>query len=144
MGSTPSDRDLIIIGSPTGRRKPTPAPAEKRMKLAYISGPYRSQGGINGIYDNVQHARASALKLWKKGYAVLCPHMNTQFLDGALPDEVWLGGDLEMLHRCDLVLMVDGWKDSAGSLAEKALAEKLGLPVFTHAHSVPDLRGVTV
>jgi len=88
------------------------------MKVVYIAGPYRSKDGPNGIYENIQRARTEAIKWWRQGYAVICPHMNTALMDGACADEVWLDGDLELIRRCDIVVMLPRWKESEGATAE--------------------------
>lgn len=38
--------------------------------------------------------------------------------------------DLEKVARCDAILLLDDWKDSAGAKAEVALARALGKRVF--------------
>ena len=43
---------------------------------------------------------------------------------------MWLEGDLEMLRRCDAVLVVPGWEKSSGTRAEIAEANACGIPVF--------------
>ena len=90
------------------------------MEVVYISGAYRSDTK-NGVYENIQKARKVALKYWKLGYAVICPHMNTAFMDGACSDDTWLNGDLELLRRSDIVVMMPGWQDSAGAKEEHSL-----------------------
>jgi hypothetical protein len=87
------------------------------MRVAYISGSYRSNS-VNGIYENIQKARDVAMKYWRLGYAVICPHTNTAFMDGACPDHVWLDGDLELVRRSDIVVMLPGWQSSEGSIKE--------------------------
>ena len=99
------------------------------MKLVYIAGPYRSTT-IYGTLQNIRRAEEVALKYWKMGYAVICPHMNTRLFDGAAPDSVWLEGDLEILSRCDIIVMISGWKKSTGSINELKHASKLGLEVI--------------
>jgi hypothetical protein len=94
------------------------------MKVAYIAGPYRS-ATVHGIVINVRRAEAVALKYWKLGYAVICPHKNTSMFDGAAPDNVWLDGDLEILARCDTVVMMHGWEKSQGAREELRHAESL-------------------
>ena len=96
------------------------------MKVAYIAGPYRGKTHYE-IEQNIRAAEAVAIKYWQLGYAVICPHKNTAHFDGLAPDEVWLKGDLEILKRCDLIVMVPGWEGSMGSRAEKELAEDLGI-----------------
>jgi len=99
------------------------------MKIAYIAGPYRSNT-INGVVQNIRKAERVAIKYWKKGYFAYCPHKNTSLLDGVLPDEVWLKGNLEMLSRCDVIIMVKGWRNSEGAKAELKFAVKKGLGVI--------------
>jgi hypothetical protein len=87
------------------------------MKVVFISGPYRANS-ISGVVKNIRTAEKHAVKYWKLGYMVYCPHKNTALLDGACPDEVWLKGNLEMLRRCDIVVMLPGWDESEGSVIE--------------------------
>lgn len=102
------------------------------MRVAYIAGPFRAKTHW-GIVQNVRAAEAVALKYWKLGYAVICPHTNTANFDGAIPkemDSVWLDGDVEIMKRCDVVIALPTWKDSAGAKAEIALAQQLGIEVI--------------
>ena len=99
------------------------------MKLAYTAGPYRAPT-VHGIVRNIREAETVALALWGLGFAVVCPHKNTSLFDGAAPDEVWLRGDLVIMERCDLVVMVPGWEKSSGAKAERDRALELGIPVF--------------
>ena len=100
------------------------------MKVVYISGSYRSKS-VNGIYENIQKARGEAIKYWRTGkYAVICPHMNTAFMDGARKDHIWLDGDLELLRHSDIIVMLKGWEKSEGAIMEHAEAQKLGLEII--------------
>lgn len=98
------------------------------IKVAFICGPYRAETP-RGIVENIRRAEAVALDYWQKGYAVICPHLNTALFDGALRDEVWLEGDLELLRRSDLVVALPGWGKSKGSMCELIEAWKQGKPV---------------
>lgn len=105
------------------------------MKLCYIAGPYRGKSKIKIInwlqrQRNIRRARKAAEKLWKMGYAVLCPHLNTSNFDGLMPDETFLDGTLEMMKRCDLVVLVKGWEKSSGTLNEIKTAKTLKIPVY--------------
>ena len=101
--------------------------------VAYISGPYRSDT-IWGIKQNIDKAELCALVYWKKGYAVICPHKNTAFLDGVILNDEFIEGDLEFLQRMDpakgdtIVMMLD-WKKSAGAVIEHDEAQGLGLRI---------------
>jgi len=99
------------------------------MKLVYIAGQYRANT-VHGIVKNIRKAEKVALKYWRKGYAVICPHKNTALFDGSAPDKVWLDGDLEILKRCDIIVMMKGWEKSSGSIAELKLAKELKLEII--------------
>jgi nucleoside 2-deoxyribosyltransferase len=99
------------------------------MKVIYVGGPFRA-GDAWQIESNIRRAEALALKVWRMGAAAICPHANTRFFDKAAPDEVFLEGDLEILRRCDAVLLTSDWAKSRGAIHEKHVAEAAGIPVF--------------
>jgi len=98
------------------------------MEVVYIAGPLRAKNAWEQE-QNIRRAEALALEAWRLGYAVICPHTNTRFFQGAADDAVWLRGDLEILRRCDVVLMTPDWETSQGAVAEHAEALRLGLRV---------------
>ena len=99
------------------------------MKVAYIAGPFRAKTHW-GIVQNVRAAEQVALKYWKLGYAVICPHTNTANFDGAVEgDNLWLDGDIEIMKRCDLVIAMSNWRNSGGAREEVKLAESLGMEI---------------
>lgn len=99
------------------------------MKVVYIAGKFRGPNAW-AVECNVREAEALSLKVWAAGFAALCPHTNTRHFDGTLPDHVWLEGTLEIMRRCDAVLLVSNWRDSAGARAEREEAIARGMPVF--------------
>ena len=105
------------------------------MKVVYIAGPFRGPDAWT-IECNIRRAETLALEVWRAGFAVICPHTNTRFFHEAAPDSVWLEGDIEILHRCDAVLVTPDWAMSQGAMAEVAIAQKAEIPVF---HSVENL-----
>ena len=94
------------------------------MKIAYIAGPYRNKT-IHGIVENIRRAEKYAIKYWKLGYAVICPHKNTALFDGLLPDNTWIDGDCELLRRSDVIVFTGNWWESEGCLREYNLARNL-------------------
>ena len=99
------------------------------MKVVYVAGPFRGPSAWD-IECNIRRAETLALEVWRLGAAALCPHCNTRFFQNAAPDEVWLEGDLEMLRRCDAVIVTSDWQKSSGAKAEVIEAIHLGIPVF--------------
>jgi nucleoside 2-deoxyribosyltransferase len=102
---------------------------KSRMKLIYVAGPYRSENRARKR-DNIANAKQAAIKLWKMGCAVICPHANTWFVEGHVSDETILEGDRVMLQQCDAVLGLPGHEQSEGTTLELGLATDLGIPVF--------------
>ena len=99
------------------------------MKLAFLSGPYRADN-TQGVSDNIEQAKEAAIKYWQLGYAVICPHLNTAHFDGLCPDDTWLEGDLEILSRCDVVVMIRGWQLSEGASYEHHKALEWGKEII--------------
>lgn len=101
------------------------------MKVIYIAGPYRAETTY-GVYQNIRKAEAVAVNLWKQGWCVLCPHLNTQLFDQieVAPPEVFLEGGLELLRRCDAVYMMKDWETSKGAKTEHEEAVRLGKQII--------------
>lgn len=98
------------------------------MKLIYIAGPYRART-TNEVRQNIRAAEERALDAVRAGHYPIVPHLCTGFMDGAAPDQQFLDGSLEALRRCDEVWLIDGWRDSQGTLQEVFTALALGIPV---------------
>ena len=99
------------------------------MKVAYIAGAYRAPT-LTEEMENIVKARKAAILFWKKGYAVICPHMNTAMFDTEVATDVILEGDLALLSRCDVVVALPNWKSSEGAKGEIARALSLHLKVI--------------
>lgn len=109
------------------------------MEVIYVAGPYRDERGAWYIRQNIRRAEDVAARLWQMGYAVLTPHLNTALMDGLLPDEAWLAGGMELLSRADILVLVPGWDLSAGAVAERIAAEKMGKQVYEWREGVQNL-----
>lgn len=101
------------------------------LSVVFICGPYRGKT-IWEVRENIRQAEEEALRWWKKGYVVICPHKNSALMDGGLglspeeEDRIWLEGSLELLRRSDIVVMTGKWNSSEGSLMELREARRLG------------------
>jgi len=105
------------------------------MKLLYIAGPFRAATRWK-MQCNIRRAEAIALEVWQGGFACICPHLNSANFTGEADDKVWLEGDLEILKRCDAVIMTPNWRTSSGAKAEYLYAKARGIPVFYYQDTV--------
>jgi hypothetical protein len=100
--------------------------------IVYVSGSIRPVGSQT-LRGNLDAAKEVAMKLWREGYTVICPHANTD-----LPIELaelesgidWIAGDLEMLARCDAVVVVPDSEQSVGTNTELAFAMDHHIPIY--------------
>ncbi len=99
------------------------------MKVVYIAGPFRAPNAWL-VECNIRKAEAMALAVAEAGAMPLCPHTNTRFFNGTCTDTFWIAGTLELLRRCDAIIMVQGWEKSSGARGERDVAQALDLPVF--------------
>jgi hypothetical protein len=109
--------------------------------LIYVSGQY--SGNID---YNIEQAAIVAAKLWEKGHAVICPHTNTAHFEkrGLSVDyKDYIAGDLNMIARCDGMVMVENWVNSKGALIEKEYAESLKIPIWYYPN-LPELHPTEV
>lgn len=107
--------------------------------VIYVAGPYRARTR-QAVEFNIQAARAVGLLCCRKGWSPIIPHSNTSHLDAMDPsigDEFWLASTMELLRRCDAVVLVPGWERSQGTRDEIIEAEKLGIPVYRSEHLMP-------
>ena len=99
------------------------------MKVVYIAGPYRAPTAW-GIAQNVRAAEEVGLECALLGAMPLIPHTISAHMHGELDEQFWIEGTLELLRRCDAVVLVPGWTGSEGTRGEIAEATRLALPVL--------------
>lgn len=107
--------------------------------LIYIAGPYRATDEST-VADNIAVARKAAIAVWEMGHVAICPHLNTaNFEDDCNVDiETYLDGDLEILRRCDAILMLRWYTLSEGAMGEMRFAQERGIPVYTSLDELPE------
>lgn len=101
------------------------------MKLVYIAGPYRAKLQWD-LEQNVRAAEAASLDVAKLGAAVYCPHTQSRHLYGTIDETYWTDAHLNVLGRCDAMLVLDGWQRSPGTLGEIRYAADNNIPCFYH------------
>ena len=117
----------------------------QKMRVAYVSGAYRAPT-IRQVVQNIRAAEEIAIQLWQFGFAVICPHTNTQLFDGIFESDCktlnpadktngqnFINGDIEMLNRLipgyDVIVMAPGFRESDGATQELQCAVRRGLLV---------------
>jgi nucleoside 2-deoxyribosyltransferase len=101
--------------------------------MIYLAGPYSHPDPAVREQRYREACRVTA-GLLRAGRHVFSPIVHGHpLVEYGLPSdwEFWRRLDQEHLRRCDevVVLMLDGWRDSAGVRAELQHAQELGLPV---------------
>ncbi|MCP4967400.1 MAG: DUF4406 domain-containing protein [bacterium] len=99
------------------------------MKVVYIAGPFRGPTAWD-VERNIRRAEELAFEVANLGAMPLCPHTNTRFFDGTLTGDFWLRGTMELLRRCDAMILTPDGENSAGASAERVEAELIRMPVF--------------
>lgn len=109
------------------------------IPVIYVAGAYRARTR-QAVELNIQAARAVGLLCCQKGWSPVVPHANTGHLDALDPtigDQFWLDATMELLRRCDALVLVPGWERSKGTRAEIAEAQVRGIPVYYSEHDLP-------
>lgn len=109
------------------------------MFRVFIAGPYRAPTAWQREC-NIHKAKALALKAWKAGFSVFCPHSNTAQFDDECPDQVWLDGIVEWLKVSEAVLVMEGYEQSPGSVNELVIAMRMKIPVFDSVEGLMEWR----
>ena len=100
--------------------------------LVYIASPYAHPS------PEVREARLEAVRhvcgrMVNEGKIVMSPlvYLGELAYRGIHPPQGWYAFDLQLLARCDelLILQLPGWEDSKGVLVEIAGAQTKGMPV---------------
>lgn len=114
------------------------------MKVVYIAGPYMGAThdgkSFFQINTNIMFAREWAKKVFQLGVFAFCPHLNSYHmeLDVDADADFWRKADLEILSRCDAILLIPGWENSRGSVLERTFAIDNSIPVFSSENELKD------
>lgn len=100
-----------------------------------LIGPITPRGDGNHAVEflaNVADGIHNAAILVANGFAPYCPHLDFQYVlyDRGLNESMLKAVSLEWIRRCDCVLALPGWRESAGARAEADLCTLAQIPVF--------------
>jgi hypothetical protein len=106
--------------------------------LIYVVGRYRA-ATLEAVAVNIEAARQVVTQAARMGWYQVIPHANTAHMELDLDhgDEFWLAGTLELMTRCDAVVLVDDWESSAGTLGEIARADAMRAPIYRELQLLP-------
>lgn len=86
------------------------------VKVIYIAGPMRAADGWE-VNLNVHRAEVVAREVARMGAVPLTPHSVGAHMIGTETDEYWLDATLELMRRCDAVLVLpEALANDAGAL----------------------------
>lgn len=106
--------------------------------LIYVAGKYRA-ATREAVAANIEAARQVGIEAARLGWYPVIPHANTGHMEDDLQhaDQFWLAGTLELMTRCDAVVLVPGWETSEGTRGEIAKADQLQIPVYRTLDAMP-------
>lgn len=99
------------------------------VKLVYIAGPFRASTAWE-IEQNIRRAEDAGLDVAILGAVPVIPHSMYRFYHGQCDGKFWLEATLELLRKCDAVLLLPGWHFSSGSIGEVDESRRLQIPAF--------------
>jgi len=105
----------------------------------YISGKFSSPDP-KVREKNIRLADKYALKIWKMGFDVFCPHTMTQNWVGKVNYWEMIISDLNWLAVCDILFLLPGWQRSRGARIEVQVAKDLGIPIYTSLKQLREVR----
>lgn len=97
--------------------------------VIYIVGPFRGPDHFI-IAENIRNAERAGLQVAKAGAIPLIPHSMYSHFQDALPDDFWLAADMQLLYRCDGLVLLATWPTSRGASAEREEALHLDMPIM--------------
>lgn len=113
--------------------KMTRQPREEIMaiRLVYIAAPYTGNKAQRD--QNVEMAKYLGRLVAERGFYPVMPTVNTAGFEELVPQKpaaFWYDATLELMKKCDCILLAPNWQNSAGCVNEALEANKLEIPVF--------------
>ena len=103
------------------------------MLRVYVAGQY-SADNVIGVLRNMQRGMKAAEQIFSMGYAPFCPWHDYHYeLLADHPKGLYYAYSMAWLEVSDIVVLLEGWENSPGTIAEKKRAEELGIPVMLFA-----------
>ena len=114
-----------------------PARRARYIDLVYVAGPYSAPTPAERA-ANIEAAWTVGYQVASLGAYPVVPHMNTAHMDDLQDWQWWIDATLELMLRCNAVLMMEGWEASRGARGEEAAAKRFEIPVFYKIEDLAD------
>ena len=105
------------------------------MKRVYCAGAYSGDNVID-VLQNIGKGQRFAAEIFRMGFAVFSPWSDADFViklwnvpKEELPVSKFYKYSLTWLAVCDIMFVVPGWENSAGTLKEIEIAKEMGIPI---------------
>lgn len=108
------------------------------MKLIYIAGPYTAETP-EGIQENVEAAQQlgrEVMSLFPGKVLAVVPHSMGKGLESQGDYAFWCAATLELMRRCDGVVLRHNWCDSPGAVNEVNEAIRQKMPIVVESGSL--------
>ena len=109
-------------------------------KIIYLAGPLTDEDETIQL-NNIRFACDVAAELRGAGMIVISPHEMGYHHPDSLDYEAWMDHGLQILSRCDEVMLLPGWEYSAGTQREISFAGAYGIPATKYLDWVKDYGG---
>jgi hypothetical protein len=110
-------------------------------KRVYVAGAY-SANTVISVLNNMRNGMRTSLEVLLAGYAPFCPWLDYHYQLLLRPGESlaildYYDYSMSWLEAAHVLLVLPGWEASAGTYAEIAKAEEMGIPIY---YSIEDLQ----
>jgi hypothetical protein len=115
--------------SPAPPLLPLPWWEDQRPTLGccYLASPYRNPFHLRPL--RIRGHQLLVTELSRHGISAVSPVLQLAHLDGLVSEDAILGLCLSILHRCDILLLMPGWRRSEGAMCEYKAALAVGKPI---------------
>jgi hypothetical protein len=100
----------------------------------YVAGPYSANNVIE-VLENIRRGQRASVEILLAGHEPFCPWLDYQFQfmlrEGEnLTVKDYYRYSMAWLEVSDAMVILDGWQNSKGTLAEVDCAQKLGIQIY--------------
>lgn len=111
---------------------------EEKLIVIYLAGALRGKNKREKR-RNFKRAEKWAERLWRMGFAVYSPHLNSGWLDTPETDPHVIPANIHLMLLCDIICVMQNWENSSGTKNEIEICKKNQIPVmYLHSKEIPD------